>query len=95
MKNKKDDYDFDLIIPEEIFKKNKEEYVSRIQKRKLRLKRKVKNILFILLSILLIIISLILLIKNNKDFNKISEKCDLEKGYTCSYYEVRQYMMNK
>lgn len=27
------------------------------------------------------------------EFDDISKKCDKDKGYTCSYYEVRQYII--
>ena len=34
-------------------------------------------------------------LNRSKEFDKYANKCDQEKGYTCSYYEVRQYILNK
>lgn len=30
-----------------------------------------------------------------KNFNDAAKKCDKEKGYICSYYEIRQNMIAK
>ena len=30
-----------------------------------------------------------------KNFDDAAKQCDIERGYTCSYYDVRQYIINK
>lgn len=53
---------------------------------KLRLRKWVKITIIILIGLG---ISLAIL-KGIENFNKYAKICDNEKGYTCSYYEVRQ-----
>ena len=55
------------------------------------MKRMIKEIIIISIMALLII-GVTLLSKNN---NTIERQCDKEKGRTCTYYEVRQFELNR
>lgn len=62
--------------------------------KKLRLRKWVKDLLKDLLEfIVIILIGLglgLVILKGLENFNKYAKICDNEKGYTCSYYQVRQ-----
>lgn len=64
-------------------------------KKKRRLKKWVKNTLYILLTIVIGLILGLILKKGADDFEKLARQCDSDRGYTCSYYEVRQYSLGK
>lgn len=62
-----------------------------MKRTKRKLRKWVKNTLVIIaIIIFVIIIGLIINIGMN-NFNELARQCDEAKGYTCSYYEVRQY----
>lgn len=62
-------------------------------------KRKLKTWVRVTLKILLtIFIGLILGLifkKGVDDFEELARQCDQDRGYTCSYYDVRQYSLGK
>lgn len=62
-------------------------------------KRKLKTWVKVTLTILLIItIGLILgliITKGINNFEELARQCDQDRGYTCSYYEVKQYSLGK
>lgn len=62
-------------------------------------RRKLKPWVKITINIfLLIIISFIfsfVLMKGEENFEDLAKQCDNAQGHTCSYYEVRQYSLNK
>lgn len=80
------DYDFDLLVSEEEFKKNKE--IERKRREITKLNRSKNNI--ILSSVLLFVFLLLMFTTflSIKNFDMNASVCDAEKGYTCSYYEV-------
>lgn len=59
-------------------------------KKRLKLKSWVKNLMIIIVMIITLIFLAHLLCEKADDFEK---KCDEAKGGTCSYTEVRNYMM--
>ena len=65
----------------------------------MRKKRKLKTWVRVTPTILLtIIIGLILGLifkKGVDDFEELARQCDQDRGYTCSYYDVRQYSLGK
>lgn len=63
--------------------------------RKRRLKKWVKYCLNIALLISIAIIFAILVHSQLNNYSKVARQCDREKGYTCSYYEIRQYSLGK
>lgn len=63
--------------------------------KKYKLKTWVKVTLFILFTISVITILILFLMKGENDFEKLARQCDEDRGYTCSYYEVRQYSLGK
>ena len=65
-----------------------------MKKTKLKLKKWVKVTLAILVTIITALI-LINLTEGAKDFENLAKKCDKDKGYTCSYYDIRQYSLGK
>ena len=79
-------YDFDLIIPEEEFKKNQKREMYRQQEIATRIKKENRIILIIGLIMTVITISVMFLSINS--FKNDAQNCDTQKGYTCSYYEI-------
>lgn len=63
--------------------------------KKRKLKTWVKITLLVLLSTILSLILCLLIKKGVNDFEELARQCDQERGYTCSYYEVRQYSLGK
>lgn len=63
--------------------------------KKIRLKNWVKNVLTILSVALISSILALIFIKSINDIDKLAKQCDADRGYTCSYYEVRQYSLGK
>ena len=66
-----------------------------MKKSKRKLKKWVKVTLNILLTILIGLILGFILKKGIDDFDERAKQCDLDRGYTCSYYDVRQYSLGK
>lgn len=66
-----------------------------MKRTKRRLKKWVKVTLYILLTISIGIILGLALKKGINDFDELARQCDQDRGYTCSYYEVRQYSLGK
>lgn len=62
---------------------------------KLKLKKKYKRILNIVLTIILFLILGLMFKKGINDFEELARQCDQDRGYYCSYYEVRQYSLGK
>lgn len=46
-----------------------------------------------LVIVLFIFLIIFYCVKSYQNFSSAAEQCDLEKNYTCSYYEVRNYMI--
>ncbi len=63
--------------------------------KKCKLKTWVKVTLTILLTITIGLILGLILKKGVDDFEELARQCDQDRGYTCSYYEVRQYSLGK
>ena len=83
------DYDFDLLVSEEEFKKNKE--IEREKKRTKSCekdKKKQDNIITVMLLLFITMIIFLTMFLSIKKFDMNANMCDIEKGYTCSYYEV-------
>ena len=64
-----------------------------IKKRKL--KTWVKVTLTILLTITIGLILGLIIKKGVDDFEELARQCDQDRGYTCSYYDIRQYSLGK
>lgn len=62
--------------------------------KRLKLKRKYLIIVMLIATILSIKIIKVTICKINQN-KKIAEQCDQTKGYTCSSYEIRQYLINR
>lgn len=62
-------------------------------KKKLKLKNGLKKTPFILMIITIILI--IMIVKGVNNFKMLANDCDNNKGYTCTYYEIRQYSLRK
>ena len=63
--------------------------------KKCKLKTWVQVTLTILLTITIGLILGLILKKGVDDFEELARQCDQDRGYTCSYYEVRQYSLGK
>lgn len=63
--------------------------------KKRKFKTWVKVTLTILLTITIGLILGLILKKGVDDFEELARQCDQDRGYTCSYYEVRQYSLGK
>ncbi len=63
--------------------------------RKRRLRKWFKYTLGVLVTIFITIVLTMIFKQEMKSFSDIAQQCDLEKGYTCSYYEIRQYSLGK
>lgn len=63
--------------------------------KKYRLKKWVKVTLNILCAISVFIILALLVKKGVNDFEDLAKQCDKEYGYTCTYYDIRQYSLGK
>ena len=83
------DYDFDLLVSEEEFKKNKEiERERKIIKSCEKDKKKQDNIITVMLLLFVAMIIFLTIFLSIKKFDMNANMCDNEKGYTCPYYEV-------
>lgn len=70
-------------------------YYERSEKvKRLKLKRKYLIIVMFIATILSIKTIKLTVYKINQN-KKIAEQCDQSKGYTCSSYELRQYLINR
>ena len=63
--------------------------------KKLILKNCVKYFIFIVIMISISFIVSEFVVSSDNDFEKQAKRCDKEKGSICSYYEVRQFIINK
>ena len=63
--------------------------------KKCKLKTWVKVTLTILLTITIGLILGLILKKGVDDFEELARQCDQDRGYTCSYYDIRQYSLGK
>lgn len=59
--------------------------------KRIRLRKEVKFVLKVLAFILLLVAVVMLMKAANNKYVSMFEACDNAKGYTCSYYEARQY----
>lgn len=66
-----------------------------MKKSKRKPKKWVRVTLTILLTILIGLILGLILKKGIDDFDELARQCDQSKGYTCTYYDIRQYSLGK
>lgn len=64
------------------------------RKKRYRLKPWVKKTLYWILAIEIVILLALMFIHAMNDFEENAKKCDEARGYTCSYYDVRQYLIH-
>ena len=64
-------------------------------KKRLRLRSWIKIVLLILLGVIAVVVIAKLVYNSSNNFEKYANMCDQEKGSICSYYDVRNYMLNK
>lgn len=62
-------------------------------KKKLKFKNGLTRTPFILIVITIILI--LITVKGVNNFKMLANDCDNNKGYTCTYYEIRQYSLSK
>lgn len=60
-------------------------------KRKYKLKKWLKYSLIVLALIISAIIVASACIASFKDLDELAKECDAKMGYTCSYYDIREY----
>ncbi len=63
--------------------------------KKRKLKTWVKITLIIILTITFGLILGLIITKGINNFKELARQCDQDRGYTCSYYEIRQYSLGK
>lgn len=63
--------------------------------RKVRIRKWIKLTLLILFGIIIAIFIANLIRNSSSSFDNYAAMCDQEKGTLCTYYEVRNYMINK
>ena len=56
---------------------------------------KLRKWVLVVLAFIIFLIFLISLRCIYERYNKLFNECDSEKGYSCSYYEMRQYSLGK
>ena len=61
------------------------------KKKKKRLKRWVRVAIKVIVTLIILGILAIFIGKIISNYNDLATQCDLEKGYTCSHYEISQY----
>lgn len=66
-----------------------------MKRTKRRLKKWVRVTLHILLTIIIVLILGLAIKKGINDLGDLARQCDQDRGYTCSYYEIRQYSLGK
>lgn len=64
-------------------------------KKKYRLKKWVKVTLKAICVISALAISILILVKGVADYGELAEKCDQNRGYTCTHYDIRQFSLGK
>lgn len=64
-------------------------------KKRYRLKKWVKVTLAILEVIFIGLLLGFILVKGANDFDELARQCDQDRGYTCTYYDIRQYSLGK
>ena len=37
----------------------------------------------------------VILVKGVADYGELAEKCDQDRGYTCTHYDIRQFSLGK
>ena len=66
-----------------------------MKKSKRKLRKWVKVTLNILLTISICLILGLIIKKGVDNFEELAKQCDQDRGYTCSYYDIRQYSLGK
>lgn len=64
------------------------------RRKKYRLKSWVRKTLYWMLAIGIVILFAFAIVYALNDFEKDAKRCDEARGYTCSYYDVRQYLIH-
>lgn len=64
-------------------------------KKRIVLRKWVKVALLIILEIIAVVVIAKLVYNSSNNFEKYAKMCDQEKGSICTYYEVRNYMIEK
>lgn len=62
-------------------------------KKKRRLKKWVKEVLYSLLAVGCIIALGLIIAKGLADYEKDAKRCDEARGYICTHYDVRQFLI--
>lgn len=68
-----------------------QEQANKIKKEKQARKERRLNIATIVVMLLMMITIILLSVYAFKNYNDVADKCDAERGYMCSTYEIRQY----
>lgn len=63
--------------------------------KKLKLKPWVKKTLTVLLTTTIVLVLGLIVKSEVGDFKELASQCDQDHGYTCSYYDIRQYSLNR
>lgn len=63
-------------------------------KKKLRIRRWVKNTIAIICFFAIAYLFTHFILNSINKFDKVAQKCDESKGYVCSYYEARQFLID-
>ena len=66
-----------------------------MRKTKLKLKQSVKNTFATIVLIIIGVITLNSIKIGVEIYTELANKCDQEKGYVCSYYDIKQYSLGK
>ena len=66
-----------------------------MKKSKCKLRKWVKVTLAILFTIIIALILIFVITKGAENFEELAIQCDKDRGYTCSYYDIRQYSLGK
>lgn len=62
-------------------------------KKRMKLKKWAKVTIAIIVFIIAGYLLAHFILDSMNDFEEAAKKCDKDRGYTCSYYEVRQYII--
>lgn len=63
-------------------------------KKKLRIRRWVKNTIAIICFFAIVYLFTHFILNSIEKFDRVAQKCDESNGYVCSYYEVRQFLID-
>lgn len=66
-----------------------------MKRTKRRLKKWVRYTLYTLLIIAIGFVLALILKSGMDNYDELARQCDEDRGYTCSYYEIRQYSLGK